>query len=438
MKKLGSLTRRNLLRGSAAAAVLLSAPHVRAQSGRKVVFWHSYTQKTRTDFMRATADRFEAANPGVKVDIEVMSWGAFGQRWPAARAANALPDVAITLGRNAIPMSLAGALHPTTPVLKTLGGPEAFIPGLIDRSCKFKDEYVSLPHYVHSFVNIYRKDRLEAAGLKVPVTWDDTLKAAIAMTKPPEYYGNILKLAKDDYAGAEFLWCMTRSAGGHFYDAEGKIMFDSEPVREATEWLAEIGKKTSGPGVANMRLADTFSLVNSGKQSMCNDSAAIIGVAVQDAPDVAKNLDATFMPSKKEGGYQTNLICTILPKGKNPDDAQNFLAFLYGEQNYMPFMTTIPLFMFPAYLKADMKKFTEHPVIGAYPNVVDATLKSVERGVMAGMDFGLNPYAAPVLTSGLVEDMLQRIILTNAPVKDEVAATAQKMDRLLQSIRSRT
>ena len=437
MKRSISLTRRHMLAGGAAALTLLSAP-ARAQAERKVVFWHSYTQKSRSDFMRGIADRFEAANPGVKVEIEVMSWGAFSQRWPAARAANALPDVAITLGRNAIPMSMAGALNTTSEVLKTLGGSAAFIPGLIEKSCKFKDQYVSLPHYVHAVLNIYRKDRLAAAGLGVPVSWDDTLRAAIAMTKPPEYFGNILKLAKDDYAGAELLWVLTRSAGGHFYDAEGKVTFDSEPVREATEFLAEIGRKTSGPGVANMRLSDTFSLVNSGKQSMVNDSAAIIGVAVQDAPEVAKNLDATYMPRKKDGGYQTNLISTVLPKGKNPEDAQRFLAFLYGEQNYMPFMTTIPLFMFPAYLKADMKKFTDHPVVGAYPNVVKATLDSVERGTMAGMDFGLNPYAAPVLTSGLVEDMLQRIILTNASVKEEVTATAQKMDRLLQSIRSRT
>lgn len=431
------VSRRTLLKGGAAAATMLAAPAVHAQGERKVVFWHSYTQKIRSDFMRGVADRFQAANPGIKVEIEVMSWAAFGQRWPAARAANALPDVAITLGRNAIPMSIAGALHTTEPVLKVLGGPEAFIPGLIERSCKFNNAYVSLPHYVHSFINVYRKDRLAAAGLPVPVTWEDNLKAAIAMTKPPEYYGNILKLAKDDYAGAEFLWCMTQSAGGHFYDAKGQILFDSEPVRQAAEWLAEIGRKTSGPGIANLRLADTFSLVNSGKQSMCNDSAAIIGVAAQDAPDVAKNLDATLMPSKVTPGYQTNLIAAVLPKGRNSEDAQKFLAHLFAEESYMPFLTTIPLFMFPAYRKADMKRFTENPVIGAYPNVVKSTLDSVERGVMAGMDFGLNPFAAPVLTSGLIEDMLQRIILNNQPVKQEVAATAEKMDRLLQSIRSR-
>ena len=436
MLKKYSIGRRTLVKGAAAIA-LLGAPSVRAQAARNVVFWHSYTQKTRSDFMRATADRFEAANPGVKIEIEVMSWGAFGQRWPAARTSNALPDVAITLARNAIPMSMAGALHSTGPVIQALGGANAFIPGLIENSCKFNNEYVCMPHYVHSFINIYRKDRLAAAGLPVPVTWDDYLKVAVALTKAPEYYGNILKLAKDDYAGAELLWCTTRSAGGNFYDAKGNVQFDTEAVRQSTEFMAEIGRRTSGPGVANLRLADTFSLVSSGKQSLCNDSAAIIGVAVQEAPEVGRNLDATYMPSKIQGGYLTNMISAILPKGNNNADAQKFLAYLYAEQEYMPFLTTIPLFMFPAYLKADMKVFSANPTIAAYPNVVKATLDSVERGFLAGMEFGMNPFAAPVFTSGLVEEMLQKIILTNASVKDEVAATAEKMERLLRSIRAR-
>jgi multiple sugar transport system substrate-binding protein len=430
------ISRRRVLTGGVAASALVAAPHVRAQE-RRIVFWHSYTQKVRSDFMRAVADRFEQQNPGVKVDIEVVSWNVFNQRWPAARAANALPDVAIALGRNAIPMSLAGALNSTAPVIQELGGVDAFIPGLIDKSCKFRGEYISLPHYVHSFIDIYRKDRLAAAGLQPPATWEETLQAAVAMTKAPDYYGLVLKLAKDDYAGAELLWAMTYSAGGSFFDGKGNITFDSQPVRDATEWIAEIGRRTSGPGIANLRLADTFNMVNSGKQSMANDSAAIIGVAVQDAPEVAKNLDAVLMPKRVRHANQANIICAVLPKGKNPDDGRRFLAHLYAEQNYLPFLTSIPLFMFPAYRKGDMKAFTDNPVIAAYPNVVKATMEGVENGVMPSMEHGLNPFAAPVLTSGIIEEMLQRVILTNAPVAQEVAATAQRFDRLLQQVRTR-
>jgi multiple sugar transport system substrate-binding protein len=434
-----SINRRRVL-GAAAAGAALSvfpAPFVRAQSQRRLVFWHNYTQKARVDFMRDCADRFERANPGVKIEIEVVPWGAFNQKWPAARAANALPDITTIEGQNAVPMAAAGALHPVDDVLRELGGPQSFRKNLVESSCKYNGAYISIPHYVHNRILIYRKDRLAEAGLPVPVTWDDALKAATALTKAPEYYGWILKLAKDDYGGSYLLWIMTRSAGGHFFDPDGNVTFDSEPVREATRFVAEIGRKASGPGIANLRVNDTFNLLSSGKQSMCEDTCATIATAAQQAPDVARNLEGTAMPRKTQVGNLVGCICLALPKGQNPEDARRFLAFLYAEENYMPFITTIPLFMFPAYERADTKSFFDSPMVAAYPNAVKATLDGIENGTMPGMDFGLNPIAAPILSSGLIEEMLQRIILANAAVDQEVATTARRMATLAKSIKAR-
>ena len=143
------------------------------------------------------------------------------------------------------------------------------------------------------------------------------------------------------------------------------------------------------------------------------------------------------MPKKAEVGNLVGCINLALPKGQNPADARRFLAFLYAAENYMPFINTIPLFMFPAYQKADTKSFFENPIVAGYPNAVKATLDGVDNGTMPGMDFGLNPWAAPVLTSGMIEEMLQKIVLTNAPVDVEVAATARRMEELVKSIKSR-
>src|SRR3981081_296617 len=101
---------------------------LRGANGRKLVFWHGYTQKPRADFMREVADRFEVANPGLKVEIEVVPWSAQAQKWPAALTGGTLPDVAIVLAENAIPMHLAGALHPADSVVQAVGGPAAFKP----------------------------------------------------------------------------------------------------------------------------------------------------------------------------------------------------------------------------------------------------------------------------------------------------------------------
>lgn len=433
-----SMTRRGLVGGAAAlAALTLPAPAVRAQTQRRIVFWHSYSQKERSDFMRQVADRFEKANPGVKVDIEIVPWPAFAQKWPAAMAAGTLPDVTILLAENAVPMELAGALHPMDDLVKDLGGAEAFKGDLAKATGLFRGHHISVPHYVHNRLLIYRKDRLAAAGLKTPVTWDDALNAATAMTKAPEHFGWIPKLAKGDTGGGYLLWMMARSANGSFFDKDGKVSFDSAPVRDAAAFIAELARKAGGPGVTDYKINDNFSLVNSGKTSMAEDSAAIIAGAAKDAPAVAEQLDATFMPKRERVGNLLGGISVALPKGKNQEDGKAFAKFLFAEENYTPFLLTIPLFMFPSLKRAEGPAFFENTTIKRFRNVVDVTLKGLEDTSLACMEHGLNPYAGPVMNSYIVEDMFQRILLRGEAVDQAVGTTAKLMEKVVGDVRLR-
>jgi multiple sugar transport system substrate-binding protein len=433
-----SMTRRGLVGGAAAlAALTLPTPAVRAQAQRRVVFWHSYSQKERSDFMRQVADRFEKANPGVKVDIEIVPWPAFAQKWPAAMAAGTLPDVTILLAENAVPMALAGALHPMDDLVKDLGGAEAFKGDLAKATGLFRGHHISVPHYVHNRLLVYRKDRLAAAGLKTPVTWDDALNAATAMTKAPEHFGWIPKLAKGDTGGGYLLWMMARSANGSFFDKDGKVSFDSAPVRDAAAFIAELARKAGGPGVTDYKINDNFSLVNSGKTSMAEDSAAIVAGAAKDAPAVAEQLDATFMPKRERVGNLLGGISVALPKGKNQEDGEAFARFLFAEENYTPFLLTIPLFMFPSLKRAEGPAFFENATIKRFRNVVDVTLKGLEDTSLACMEHGLNPYAGPVMNSYIVEDMFQRILLRGEAVDQAVGTTAKLMEKVVGDVRLR-
>ncbi|MFC3321332.1 ABC transporter substrate-binding protein [Mesorhizobium cantuariense] len=433
------LSRRGLL-GAATSAAIASAfpaPFVRAQSERRIVFWHSYSQKERSDHMRLVANRFEQANPGVKVDIEVVPWPAFPQKWPAAAAAGTLPDVTILLAENAVPMSLAGALLPMDDVLASLGGADAFKGNIAIATGRFRDQQISIPHYVHNRLLVYRKDRLAEAGLKPPVTWDDALNAAVATTRAPDHFGWIPKLAKGDVGGGYLLWMMTRSANGSFFDKDGNVSFDSQPVRDATQFIIEIARKSGGPGVTDYKISDNFNLVNSGKTSLAEDSAAIVAGAAQKAPDVAAQLDATFMPKRERVGNLMGGISVALPKGSNPEDGNAFAKFLFTEENYLPFLLTIPLFMFPALKSAEGPAFFDNPTIQRFRNVVDVTLTGLQDSTLAGMEDGLNPYAGPVFNSYAVEDMFQRILLQDEPVEQAVAQTAKAIEKVVGDVKTR-
>jgi multiple sugar transport system substrate-binding protein len=434
------LTRRRLI-GATAAGTLLSAfpaPFVRAQSKRPLVFWHNFTQQARSDHLRAVADKFEAENPDVSVSIEVVPFPAFAQRWPAARAANGLPDVTTLEAQNAIPMYMAGALNPMDGVLSELGGEGAFVPNLL-KAGRFQDALISVPFYAHNRIMIYRKDRLAEAGLKVPQTWEETLKAAIATTKAPDHYGWILKLARDDNGGGFMLWIMARSAGGSFFDGEGNVTFDSQPVRDATEFMAEIARKASGPSAISAKINDNFNLMNSGKQSLTEDSTAMIAVAKAQAPEIAAQLEGTAMPRRESVGNLVGSISLAMPKGNgNSEDAARFVKFLYQQDNYVPFLHSMPLFMFPTVTDAAVQeRFMAEPTVAEYPGAVKATLDGISNGSLPGMEHGSNPYASIVFSSHICEEMFHEILLRNTPVEQAVAQTAARMEGLISEVRSR-
>lgn len=431
-----NVTRRAAMLASAATAAGLAAPAVRAADPRRVVFWHNYTQKARSDFLRGVADRFEAANPGVKVEIEVVPFPAYQEKWVTAQAGGTLPDVTTLEAQNAVPMFMAGALHPADDLVRAVGGPDAFLPNLLDRSGRFRDQYISVPHYVHNRVMIYRKDRFAAAGINPPVTWDDALAATAATTKAPDHYGWILKLAKSDFGAGYLLWIMTRSAGGGFFDKDGQSTFDQPPVRDAVLFMTEVARRTGAPGIANYQISDNYTLINSGKESMTEDAAAIVGVALGQAPEVARQLDAVPMPRRTQVGNLVGAISVALPKGRNPEDGRRFAEFLYAADNYAPFLLTIPLFMFPALRAADAP-FRAHPTIAAYPNLVQATLDGVQEGSLPGMEAGPNPYASAVFGSHAIEEMMQAIVVENTRPDDALAEASRKVTAVLRTTKAR-
>lgn len=433
------ISRRRLVGAAAAmaASTLLPSTPTRAQGPRKLVFWHTYTQPARSEFLRAAANRFQAMNPGLTIEIESTPFPTVPQRWPAAMQAGTLPDLMIHGADTAIPMFLAGALHPVDDVIKSIGGPDVFLPGLLDRTSKYRGQYLSIPHYVHSRILIYRKDRLAAAGLKPPVTWDDTLKVAVATTKAPDYYGWILKLNKNDVAGTYLLYPLVRSAGGGFYDADGKVTFMSAPVKEAVQFMTEVARQASGPGVADYNTNDNFNLVNSGKTTLAEDSASIVAGAAVNAPQVAEQLDATDMPRKTTPASLLISLSFFLPKGKNPDDAKAFLRYLYSDENYLPFLHTIPLFMFPTTRKASGPAFFQHPTIQRFRNVVDVSMRGLESSTMFCMENGLNPFAAPVSAAHIVEEMFHRILIDKQPIDQAMGVAAKTMEDTIRGVQRR-
>ncbi len=118
---------------------------------------------------------FEAANPGVKVEVTAIPWEAAHQKYQTAIAGGQTPDVA-QMGTTWMG-DFADAFDPVPSEIDTSG----FFPGSV-KSSQVGGTTVGVPWYVDTRVVFYRKDLAEKAGYTTfPTTQEDFKAMAKAM-----------------------------------------------------------------------------------------------------------------------------------------------------------------------------------------------------------------------------------------------------------------
>src|SRR5690606_38131413 len=125
-------------------------------------------------------------HPGVRVQYDYVNSAVSYQKITTLLAAHDVPDVFGGQGISAISSFWnAGVLEPMDDVVDALGRDD-FLPGTLDLYT-IDGSMIAVPVEQTCFVLWYRKDLAEEAGVKPPVTWDDYLAYAKALTKNGMY-----------------------------------------------------------------------------------------------------------------------------------------------------------------------------------------------------------------------------------------------------------
>ncbi len=175
---------------------------------------------------------FEAANPGVKVQVTAIPWDAAHDKFTTAITANKTPDVAMVGTTWMGEFAGMDALDPT--------------PGEVDKSAFFEGAQKTtevdgtsfgVPWYVETRLVYYRTDLAEKAGITTPPTdWAGLKSMAKAMQdKAGAKYGIGLQAGGTGswQSVMPFAW----SAGADLTKDDGKAYnFDSPEVLKAAEY----------------------------------------------------------------------------------------------------------------------------------------------------------------------------------------------------------
>jgi multiple sugar transport system substrate-binding protein len=157
-----------------AAAILtavLGATSVRAADPVRITFWHTYNSDSNENktLVEKVIPAFEKANPGIKVDAQVVPYPDFRQKLLTSIAGGTVPDLARLDIIWSPEFAALGALEKLDNYKGFSTLKISVFPGPLSTNV-YKGSYYGLPLDTNTQVMVYNVDALKAAGVSAPKT----------------------------------------------------------------------------------------------------------------------------------------------------------------------------------------------------------------------------------------------------------------------------
>ena len=340
------------------------------QYGTQTNDWFTGTGMNGTSFVK----KFEEANPGIKLNLEVVSWNDVYTVVSTRISNNNAPDI-LNIDSFA-DYANEGLLLP----VKDYCPQELlddFFPAFIDQSV-MDGTLWAVPILASARALYYNADLLEAACVEVPTTWAELEDACQALV---DFYGGDvypwgIDMTTDEgqAAFAYYAW----GNGGGFVDDEGNWTINSPENIEAVEFAVNLYKKGyTNPNPATQTRYDLQDMFGAGKLAMV----------------IAPNSLPTYIATK--GYTDVNYAVADIPhnEGKSssavgvmdrfmafkddsaPDQAARneaigkFLSFYYEKENYTGWVTMEDFL--PAVSSVAESMAAADPVFAGWLNVLN-------------------------------------------------------------------
>jgi multiple sugar transport system substrate-binding protein len=187
---------------------------------------------------RDSVAAFEAANPGIKVNLEFLPWGTCSEKAMQMAAAGDPPALAYIGSRFLKQLSKADQI---LPIELTPEQEAAYQPGILS-TVEDGGKRWGFPHAFSDKAMFVNCELFEQAGLecKVPADWEE-MKAAAATIKEKTGIAGIGIAGKDfDNTMHMFLDFMYSNGGTVVDTTTGEIKFDDVPARETLQLYADL------------------------------------------------------------------------------------------------------------------------------------------------------------------------------------------------------
>ena len=324
-----------------AAAEDITLDVIICQYGPNTNDWFLGTGMNGTSFV----EKFEAENPGIKLNLEVISWNDVHTVVSTRISNNNAPDI----------LNIDSFTEYVTPDQLLLPVkdycPEElyndFFPSFIAESVIDYTVW-AVPDLASARALYYNADILDEVGIEVPETWADLEDACQAIID--FYGGDVYPWGIDmttDEGQAAFAYYIWGNNGG-FVDAEGSLKLDSAENIEALEFAIGLyNKGYTNPNPATQTRYDLQDMFGAGKMAMVIGPNSIpTYIADKGYTDV--NYGTAAIPHNEGATSSSAGVMDRIMAFRDdayPDQAARneaigkFLTFFYAPENYVGWVT---------------------------------------------------------------------------------------------------
>lgn len=300
-----------------------------------------FNKHAYADALQPLVPEFEALT-GIKVTFEVYAQDEFMNKRLIDLSSGAGVFDIVMMDQSVVQYANAGWIEPLDDYFAN--------PDLVDLAEYDFDDYLpamlkegtvngrlyALPITGEAQILFYRKDLFEEKGLKVPETFEELHQTAVALHKPGEIAGILLRGQKihTAWGSSGFVW----SYGGRIFDDPDnptKSAFNSPEAAEAITMYAKLLQDAGPPGVGNYTWYEAVADFQQGKAAMYIDSSVFMSEFENpDKSTVAGKVGYAPMPKGPAGRFSNTLawMISMSSSSKNKVGAFLFLVWATGKE----------------------------------------------------------------------------------------------------------
>lgn len=236
--------------------------------------------------MQEFSARFEAANPGIRLNWLVLDEGTLRSRVTTDAATGAASFDIVTIGAYDTPLWGAnGWLLSIADLAERFPDAAAgydfddLLPAIRD-GLSYDGELFAVPFYGESSFTMYNKRILDEAGITMPdqPTWEQIAEIACAVHDPAAGITGIALRGKPGWGdNMAPITTVINTFGGQWFDAQGVPQIDTPEWNAAISFYADLVQRCGPAGVTGVSFPEALALMSQGRAAMWVDATVAAG-----------------------------------------------------------------------------------------------------------------------------------------------------------------